>query len=560
MNIIPHLVTGRPQRVLLVGFQDQDNLGLRYLMSATRAAGHLPEIHTYDTEPASLIARVKSLQPDVIGFSLIFQYMAPSFGQVITALREAGVTAHITMGGHYPSFDYQEVLRRIPGLDSVVRYEGELTLVDLLHHLAAGSDWRSIPGLAGRTADGQVTSSPLREPVADLDALPHPDRASIDYEGSFLPTASILGSRGCPWDCSFCSIRPFYEAQGGPLRRLRKPEAIVAEMIELVERRGVSTFLFQDDDFLATGPRARQWAAQIAGLLQASGHAGSVRFKISCRSDEVHEDNLRQLMAGGLTHVYMGVESGDEIGLSNMNKMLTPAAHLEAGRVLKRLGLSFDFGFMLLDPYSTFDQVLANIRFLEDFVGDGYAVAPFCSMLPYAGTPLRAKLEQEGRLLGTPFDPDYHFLDPKLDFFYDWMLHTFHRRNFTNEGLCHLLRFSLFEARLDRDPNSATAGKALAYLQYITSVCNRQACNTLRAAVSHIQETPLHSLEQDRSHMDGLTALEWRAQARLTREHEAYRRWFDAELPAGRRLRDAGFDKSWTLRTGDREAAGIGAA
>ena len=262
--------------------------------------------------------------------------------------------------------------------------------------------------------------------VEDLDILPLPDRQSIDYEGHPMPTASILGSRGCPWDCSFCSIRPFYEEQGGPLRRLRAPRAIVDEMIDLHRRRGVPIFLFQDDDFLAGGKNAKRWAAEIADLIVDARLAGQIAFKISCRSDEIHEDILERLIAGGLTHVYMGVESGDEEGLLNMSKRLKPEAHLRAGRILKQFGLSFDFGFMMVDPYSTFRSIRQNIDFLEAFIGDGWTVAPFCRMLPYAGTPIKRRLEAEGRLLGTPFEPDYQFLDPKLDLFYDWMVRTFY--------------------------------------------------------------------------------------------------------------------------------------
>ena len=110
MSAIPVLSQGAAQRVLLVGFQDQDNLGLRYLMSAVHAAGHQADIVTYQSDPAPLVARVRREQPDLIGFSLIFQYMAPDFGRVIGALRDAGVTAHITIGGHYASFDYAELL------------------------------------------------------------------------------------------------------------------------------------------------------------------------------------------------------------------------------------------------------------------------------------------------------------------------------------------------------------------------------------------------------------------------------------------------------------------
>src|SRR5262245_7158122 len=197
----------KPTQIVLVGFQDQDNLGLRYLLSSVQQAGFRGRIVTYQADPAPLVDLVLREPPEVIGLSLIFQYMAPDFGVVIQALRDAGVTAHITMGGHYPSFDYAEVLHRMPGLDSIVRFEGEPTVIELMQRLDSGADWRSVQGLAFRQGD-EVIATPLRPSVADLDTLPWPARDDIDYQAHELPTASVLGSRGCPWDCSFCSIRP----------------------------------------------------------------------------------------------------------------------------------------------------------------------------------------------------------------------------------------------------------------------------------------------------------------------------------------------------------------
>lgn len=534
--------------ILLVGFQDQDNLGLRYLMSAVRQAGFGAAIATYQSNPAPLVARVLRERPEVVGFSLIFQYMAPDFGRVIRALRDAGVTAHITMGGHYPSFDYAEVLRRIPEVDSIVRFEGELTLIELMRKLAAGDDWRTVQGLAYHDED-RCAANPLRPSVKDLDSLPWPDREDIDYSVQDLPTASMLGSRGCPWDCSFCSIRPFYEAQEGPLRRLRRPEEVVAEMVALYRERGVPVFLFQDDDFLGGGKRARDWACAIADGLVAEGLAGKVAFKVSCRSDEIHEDCMQRMIAGGLTHVYMGVENGDPQGLINMSKRIKPEQHLRAGKILKGLGLSFDFGFMLLDPYSTFGMVRNNIDFLEEFVGDGWSVASFCRMLPYAGTPVKAKLESEGRLLGTPFEPDYRFLDPKLDLFYDWMLETFHTRNFTSRGLCHVLKSLLFEARLRLPERSGCTDFERSYAKHLTAVANGLAVYTLRAAIDHIEGTPLQDLERDRGFLRQLALHEQEEESRLMREVADFY-WSVRQRPRDRveEVPDVGgFDKSWTL-------------
>lgn len=567
MRILPSLPTqipacdpeGRPQTVLLIGFQDQDNLGLRYLMSAVNASGHRALIMTYRSNPEEILKRIGIDKPDVVGFSLIFQYMAPDFGEVIGALRDAGVTAHFTMGGHYSSFEPTEILTRIPGLDSVVRFDGEMTLVNILNCLSTGSDWRGLPGIAFRKSDDEISVAPLARVVEDLDTLPLPDRESIDYEGHPMPTASILGSRGCPWDCSFCSIRPFYEEQGGSLRRLRAPKAIADEMIDLHSNRGVPIFLFQDDDFLAGGRKAKEWAMEIADLIAERGFGRDIAFKISCRSDEINEDIIERLMAGGLTHVYMGVESGDEEGLINMSKRLKPEAHLRAGRILKQFGLSFDFGFMLLDPYSTFRSIRQNVDFLETFIGDGWTVAPFCRMLPYAGTPIKRRLETEGRLLGTQFEPDYKFLDPKLDLFYDWMVNTFYERNFTNQGLCHILRGLHFEAHLRLPVPNPISDSQKAYLHHLTSICNRVACYTLRCAADHIEGTPLSKLEEDSGYLDRLTQHEKNEEAHLIAEVAQYYEWVHEDCspipgPVG------GFDRSWTFYDGDREAAGVGAA
>ena len=158
---------------------------------------------TYGSDPETILRRIDYEKPDVVGFSLIFQYMAPDFGRVIAALRAAGVKAHFTMGGHYASFEPGEILKDTPGLDSVVRFDGEVTLVKLMNCLGTGADWRSLPGIAFRKDDNEVTVMPLARVVEDLDTLPLPDRVGIDYEGHPMPTASILGSRGCPWDCGW---------------------------------------------------------------------------------------------------------------------------------------------------------------------------------------------------------------------------------------------------------------------------------------------------------------------------------------------------------------------
>ena len=540
-------------RALLVGFQEQDNLGLRYLLAAVRHAGFAGEIATYSADPGPICALAARLKPDLVGFSLIFQYMAPEFGRVIEALRTVGYRGHVTIGGHYPSFDYAEVLRRIPGADSVVRFEGEATLVELMDRLASGQEWRDILGIAYRRGL-EIAANKLRPAIEDLDSLPEPERTDIDYRSRDLATASLLASRGCPWNCSFCSIRPFYEAQGGRLRRLRAPRAVAMEMRRVHFEQGARVFLFQDDDFLATGARARDWAAALADAILDAGLGGRIAFKISCRSDEVRGPIVERLIGAGLTHVYMGVESGDADGLRHMNKMLRPEQHLEAGEILRALNLSFDFGFMLLEPYSTLDSAVANVDFLDAFVGDGWSVANFCRTLPYAGTPLKQQLEAEGRLKGTAFEPDYDFLDPKLDRFYDWMLTTFRHRNFSNGGLCHILRALVFEAHLRLPGYRSFAPLDRAYVRSLTARCNGYALNTLRAALEYVARTPVERIDISRGFLADLTAHELAQERRLTAQVLAFFVSVRERCGLSDELAQS-FESSWTAAPRDMEAA-----
>ena len=93
-------------------------------------------------------------------------------------------------------------------------------------------------------------------------------------------------------------------------------------------------------------------------------------------------------MPGSISSIW-GWSPAPKKGLRTLHKEITVEENLAAVRVLKSLGIRFEFGFMLLDPSSTFASVRANVGFLRDIVGDGSASAQFCKMLPYDGTPIK---------------------------------------------------------------------------------------------------------------------------------------------------------------------------
>jgi anaerobic magnesium-protoporphyrin IX monomethyl ester cyclase len=431
MNNWPHLkilgstaadqVRDTTRPVVLIGFQRQSNLGLGYLAATLQRCGYQVKVFDFEVERLKILEAVQALDPILIGFSLIFQSYITWFGSLIRYLRENGVKCHFIMGGHFPSLSYQRTLELIPELDSVARFEGEETLLELVDYLSTGRDWHRLDGLAYREGEA-IVESPMRHLIKDLDLLPYPVRAFEKNAILGRNAAPILASRGCARTCSFCSIHMFYRTAPGKVVRTRKPPEVVREMRHLLEEHDISIFLFQDDDFPLFGPVWRRWAREFVGELHRNGLPGRVAWKINCRADAVEPQLFTEMREAGLYMVYMGLESGTEEGLKILHKQISVEQNIRAVEILKEIGLIFEFGFMLLDPSSSFDSVRKNVDFLRAIVGDGSAGASFGRMVPYDGTPIKDDLEKAGRLRGDVCKPDYDFLDPRLTRFYQEIL------------------------------------------------------------------------------------------------------------------------------------------
>src|SRR5688572_31198937 len=143
--------TSRP--VMLVGFQNQGNLGLGYLAAVLRRSGYAVQVVDIEQEPHEIVRIAREINPVLIGFSLIFQFFIDRYAALLYLLRTNGIDCHFTMGGHFPSLSYEQTLELVPQLDTVVRFEGETTLVELVDAVSTGQDWRHIHGLAYRTED-----------------------------------------------------------------------------------------------------------------------------------------------------------------------------------------------------------------------------------------------------------------------------------------------------------------------------------------------------------------------------------------------------------------------
>lgn len=413
--------------VVFIVEKEYYNIGIGYMAAVLRDAGFETEIIDFCTERSEILKQLNNIKPLIVGFSIIYQYRIDQYIKLIRLLRKGGITCHFTAGGHYASLKYEELLKLIPSLDSVVRFEGEYTMCELVKNIYSGKEWNNIKSIA-YVNKSVVTANPLRPLESDLDRFPYPLRPTLPDYAFGKKFATILAGRGCLYNCSFCNLKEFFLPFPGRAKRIRKPEMVVKEMDYLFREKSCSVFLFQDDDFPVKHKHGSAWTERFCEELITSGLSDKIMWKINCRPDEVDPELFKMMKKNGLFLVFIGIEDGTNSGLKKINKNMTVAKSVAGINTLKELEIGFDFGFMLFQPDTTFRSLNENLKFLRDICGDGYSAIPFLKLMPYYETDVERELLAEGRVKGKPGYRDYDFPDVPMnhyfeflsDCFYDW--------------------------------------------------------------------------------------------------------------------------------------------
>ncbi|NLF02005.1 MAG: B12-binding domain-containing radical SAM protein [Anaerolineales bacterium] len=454
--------------VLLVGAEELENLSTRYLAAVLRQHGFSVELAAFSApaDAESVLQRAKRCQPRLIGLSIIFQYRAPEFLALASGLRQLLPQAHITAGGHFATFAARELLRDYLVLDSVVRGEGELTLLELMQQVDAPAHWGKVVGLSFRRASkaagglpDEVIETPWRPLITDLDTLPFPSRDTPPQRHLGIAFSPIVGSRGCHQDCAFCSIRSFYGASRGRSQRFRSVPNLIDEMETLYRRYGVRFFVFNDDEWFPAGParygRVEQFEAELRRRRL------ELIMSIKCRADDVEVDLFQRLFEMGVVRAYVGVESGSDHSLRTLNKRTTAAENRHALQVLQQVGMLADFGLIIFDPDSTVEDIRANLNFLREMGGAGQAPLSFGRMEVYAGTPILARLQAEHRLTGNYMAWNYTIADPRVEMLWRLMIATMRHRQYDNRGLGKQCSIAYYELMIYRHLHAARYDPAL---------------------------------------------------------------------------------------------------
>ena len=396
--------------------ETDEHLGLAGLAAILRNAGHdvvLLDATLQDLSDAEVVDRLLVSGPQLIGVTLPYQRWVQTAVLATSTIGRAMPEAHLTVGGQFPSIECERLLRDVPELDSVVIGEGDLSLPALAEAIVSGQPMADLKGIAYRDG-GRIVGTQPQELVSNLDDLPWASRDHAALAIKRNGRLGIIASRGCYARCTFCVSRAIRDLAPGAPWRGRSAKSVVDEMEQLNRDFGVTRFQFWDDQFIGPGKAGVDRVLSFCRLLKQRGNTFS--FGFDCRADAVckYPELFLSLKEAGLTHVYMGLESGSTEQLSQYGKGITTQQNLEAITTLRSLGLRVDFGFIMFDPYTTLAGLRSNLRAIRRF-GSNTRQLIGTAIVPYAGTAYTKRLASDGLLRNNGFAYECDFADPRVE-------------------------------------------------------------------------------------------------------------------------------------------------
>ncbi|HIE09456.1 MAG TPA: B12-binding domain-containing radical SAM protein, partial [Armatimonadetes bacterium] len=306
-------------------------LGLPVIGALLKRRGY--EVRIY-CEPIAPIDWEDVLSADLVGISTT-TCTAPRAYTIAQKVRERGIP--VVLGGVHATFMPEEALTFG---NFVVRGEGEEVFPKLVECVEEGVEPQGVEGVSWMDKSGAIRHNPQARFVEDLDSLPFPDMSLIVGWGKPLRSGPawirlarsrlpdpLVASRGCPWNCRFCTVTKFF----GRTYRFRSPESVIEE----IKARRLRKIFFYDDNFVAV----REWAAEVAERILKEGL--KVRFSAQMRADVAVKDRelLTLLRRAGLYLVYVGLEAVDPETLREYRKGYSIEEVEESLRTFHEMGI-----------------------------------------------------------------------------------------------------------------------------------------------------------------------------------------------------------------------------
>ncbi|HIJ79503.1 MAG: B12-binding domain-containing radical SAM protein [Desulfobulbaceae bacterium] len=351
---------------------NQFPLGVAYLASVLREYGAdvtvcCQDVYHYSNEELAEKYLVGQ-EYDLIGIG----FLAARFKETVVGLCETVHThknkAKIIFGGHGPSSEPEYILQNTKG-DLIAIGEAEETIVDVLDSILRGKNFAEIKGIAYKDDCGAVHVNERRKPIMKVDTIPYPawDLFPMDIyttnmqyhlQGDDEKAIQILTGRGCVNRCTFC-----YRMEKGV--RFRSIDNVLSEMKMLYDEYGVTYFAIQDEVFIASVDRLREFVEGLSvyGLLNKIKYNINAGIRANIATDEL----AILLKESGCCYVNVGFESVTQECLDDFKKNTTVTDNFTTAKLMKKhavpMGINFIWGIMS----DTAETLRKSVDFIKQF-------------------------------------------------------------------------------------------------------------------------------------------------------------------------------------------------
>lgn len=415
------------------------HFGISYVAAYAKSRGHDTRLVVLasDTPGKSLNildAMIVEFQPQLIAFTAVFtQY--PFVVTTALHIRTRGPRRQLILGGVHSTLNPDEVVQG--PFDAICVGEGELPLVELIAQLEAGQLPHAIPNLWIRRPDGTVEKNAPRNFLTNLGEMPFPDRA-IWHEW-VLPGPrtdhALLSSRGCPYNCSYCSNHALRKVARGKYVRLRPPTDILAEIQQLKNSYPETKNVYLQSETIAID---FAWLKELTGQIKELNESLDRKIEFACNF-RVARQFLTEELFGALENanvrtLEIGLESGSErIRRKILRRDYSNEEFFTAVALARHHGMSVNIYNMIGLPEETPADYELTVQ-VNNQVNPDQTYS--CIFFPYPGTDLFKTCKDNG-LVSDLSEPSMERVQASLDFpqfprkkiqkAYDWFEYKVYR-------------------------------------------------------------------------------------------------------------------------------------
>ncbi|HAW60644.1 MAG TPA: hypothetical protein DCW86_04165 [Actinobacteria bacterium] len=364
--------------------------GIAYISAVLKEHGHAVSlIHlTEAIQEGELTHLVLKSSPDLVALSSTTN-MFPHVERYARAIKK-GLDTPIICGGVHATLDPQSVLE-CEAIDMACVGEGEEAMAELCERLEKGQEINDVRNIWLRM-DGGIARNPLRPLVENLDSLPFPDRDIFDYErleDARLGRVAFMASRGCPYNCSFCSNHELKKIYPGRYVRFRSVENVIAEAKKVIKEYSPRYAVFHDDILTLNKKWLRTFTAKWAKEVD-------LPFSCNSRVNLLDEEVVGALKEAGCFEISMGLESGNDFVRGQvLNRKMSNEEIKNAFALCRQYGIKTVSYNMVGLPFESMTKMLDTVKLNAMVKSDNLQVSIF---YPFPRTRLYDVCKEKGFL------------------------------------------------------------------------------------------------------------------------------------------------------------------